>query len=403
VSALHSEILKKDVFREFYEMFPERFNNKTNGITPRRWLKACNPPLATLVTETVGPNWVTDLDLLRGLEARLDDSAFTGRWRQVKRDNKLRLAVYIKEHNGVDVNPDSLFDCQVKRLHEYKRQLLNVLHVITLYNRIKADPQAEVTPRTVIFGGKAAPAYTMAKLIIRLINAVGEVVNNDPVVADRLKVVFLANYSVSLAEKIFPASDLSEQVSTAGTEASGTGNMKFALNGALTIGTLDGANVEMQEEVGAENIFIFGLTADEVTDLKSRGYRPRDYYERDPELKLVIDMIAGGAFSPQQRDLFAPLVESLMNSDHYLLFADYASYVACQVRVAELYRDQDAWTRMAILNTARMGKFSSDRSIAEYAADIWNAKPVLVDEFQGYHRKGQELPDLSGFEGSGVN
>ena len=403
VSALHSEILKKGVFREFYEMFPERFNNKTNGITPRRWLKACNPTLAALVTETVGPDWVTDLDLLRGLEARLDDPVFTDRWRQVKRDNKLTLAAYIKEHNGVEVNPDSLFDCQVKRLHEYKRQLLNVLHVITLYNRIKANPQAEVAPRTVIFGGKAAPAYTMAKLIIRLINAVGEVVNNDPEVADRLKVVFLANYSVSLAEKIFPASDLSEQVSTAGTEASGTGNMKFALNGALTIGTLDGANVEMQEEVGADNIFIFGLTSDEVNDLKSRGYRPREYYARDPELKKVIDMIAGGAFSPQQRDLFAPLVDSLMNSDHYLLFADYASYVACQERVAALYCDQDAWTRMAILNTARMGKFSSDRSIAEYAAEIWNAKPVLVDEFQGYHRKGQELPVLAGFEGSGEN
>ena len=403
VSALHSEILKKGVFREFYEMFPERFNNKTNGITPRRWLKACNPTLAALVTETVGPDWVTDLDLLRGLEARLDDPVFTDQWRQVKRNNKLTLAAYIKEHNGVDVNPDSLFDCQVKRLHEYKRQLLNVLHVITLYNRIKANPKAEVAPRTVIFGGKAAPAYTMAKLIIRLINAVGEVVNNDPEVADRLKVVFLANYSVSLAEKIFPASDLSEQVSTAGTEASGTGNMKFALNGALTIGTLDGANVEMQEEVGAENIFIFGLTSDEVDDLKSRGYRPREYYARDPELKKVIDMIAAGAFSPQQRDLFAPLVDSLMNSDHYLLFADYASYVACQERVAALYCDQNAWTRMAILNTARMGKFSSDRSIAEYAADIWNAKPVLVDEFQGYHRKGQELPVLAGFEGSGEN
>jgi len=243
----------------------------------------------------------------------------------------------------------------------------------------------------------------MAKLIIRLINAVGEMVNNDPEVADRLKLVFLANYSVSLAEKIFPASDLSEQISTAGTEASGTGNMKFALNGALTIGTLDGANVEMREEVGVENIFIFGLTADEVTTLKSEGYRPREYYERNPELRQVIDMIASGVFSPQQRNLFVPLVDSLMNSDQYLLFADYASYVTCQERVAALYRNQDAWTRMAILNTARMGKFSSDRSIADYAADIWQAKPVLVNEFQGYHRKGQELPDLSGFMVSGDN
>ena len=388
VSALHSEILKRDVFREFYEMFPERFNNKTNGITPRRWLKACNPTLAELVTETVGPEWVADLDRLRRLEERLDDPTFTARWRQVKRDNKLRLAAYIKQHNGIDVDPDSLFDCQVKRLHEYKRQLLNVLHVIALYNRIKADPAQEVTPRTVIFGGKAAPAYQMAKLIIRLINAVGEVVNNDPDVAGRLKVVFLANYSVSLAEKIFPASELSEQISTAGTEASGTGNMKFALNGALTIGTLDGANVEMREEVGEENIFIFGLTADEVDDLKKKGYRPRDYYEREPELKQVIDMIGGGAFSPQQPDLFAPLVASLLDRDQYLLCADFASYVACQERVARLYRDQDAWTRMSILNTARMGKFSSDRSIAEYAAEIWGTKSVPVSEFLGAHAKG---------------
>jgi glycogen phosphorylase len=403
VSALHSEIIKNDVFREFYEMFPERFNNKTNGITPRRWLMACNPTLATLVTQTVGPNWVTDLDLLRGLESGLDDPAFIARWRQVKRDNKLCLAAYIKEHNGIEVDPDSLYDCQVKRLHEYKRQLLNVLHVITLYNRIKANPKVVVTPRTVIFGGKAAPAYQMAKLIIRLINAVGEVVNNDPDVAGRLKVVFLANYSVSLAEKIFPASDLSEQISTAGTEASGTGNMKFALNGALTIGTLDGANVEMREEVGEENIFIFGLVTDEVNALKEQGYRPREYYERDPELKQVLDLISSGAFSPQQRDLFAPIVNSLLNNDQYLLCADYTSYVACQERVAELYRDQDAWTRMAILNTARMGKFSSDRSITEYAAEIWNAKPVLVNEFQGYHKKGQELPDLSGHLASGDN
>jgi len=403
VSALHSEILKREVFREFYEMYPERFNNKTNGITPRRWLKVCNPTLAALVTETVGPDWVTDLDLMRGLEASLDDPDFRARWRQVKRDNKLRLSDSIREQNGVEVNPDSLFDCHVKRLHEYKRQLLNVLHVITLYNRIKADPKADVVPRTVIFSGKAAPAYQMAKLIIRLITAVGEVVNNDSDVAGRLKVVFLANYSVSLAEKIFPASDLSEQISTAGTEASGTGNMKFALNGALTIGTLDGANVEMREEVEAENIFIFGHTADEVTDLKSRGYRPREYYEQNPELKQVIDMIAGGAFSPQQRDLFIPLVDSLMNSDHYLLFADYASYIACQERVAALYRDQEAWTRMAILNTARMGKFSSDRSIAEYAADIWKAKPVLVDEFQGYHKKAQALPGMPGFEVGGAS
>jgi starch phosphorylase len=260
-----------------------------------------------------------------------------------------------------------------------------------------------MVPRTVIFSGKAAPAYQMAKLIIRLITAVGEVVNNDSDVAGRLKVVFLANYSVSLAEKIFPASDLSEQISTAGTEASGTGNMKFALNGALTIGTLDGANVEMREEVEAENIFIFGHTADEVTDLKSRGYRPREYYEQNPELKQVIDMIAGGAFSPQQRELFTPLVDSLMNSDQYLLFADYASYIACQERVAALYRDQEAWTRMAILNTARMGKFSSDRSIAEYAADIWKAKPVLVDEFQGYHKKAQALPGMPGFEVGGAS
>ena len=306
----------------------------------------------------------------------------------MKRSNKQRLVDYIRTHNGIEVDPDSLFDCQAKRLHEYKRQLLNVLHVITLYNRIKANPLAEVTPRTVIFSGKAAPAYHTAKLILRLICAVGEKVNSDPDIAGRLKVVFLANYSVSLAEMIFPAADLSEQISTAGTEASGTGNMKFALNGALTIGTMDGANVEMRQEVGEENIFIFGLTAEEVGEIVSRGYDPRKYYEQNRELKQVIDMIAGGEFSPQQPGLFTPLAMGLMNTDQYLLCADYASYVACQDRVANLYRDQESWTRMAILNSARMGKFSSDRCISEYADEIWEVKPVQVDKYQRHQSLG---------------
>jgi starch phosphorylase len=389
VAALHSEILKNDLFRDFYEMYPERFNNKTNGITQRRWLKMANPLLSTLIDEYIGDTWARDLYELEKLRAVAADPEFVGRWKEVKRANKEALCSYILKHNGIEVNPDSLFDVQVKRIHEYKRQLLNVLHIITLYNRIKDNPQAPVVPRTFIFGGKAAPSYALAKLIIRLINAVGDTVNRDPDVAGRIKVVFLANYGVSLAENIFPASDLSEQISTAGTEASGTGNMKFALNGALTIGTLDGANIEIMDEVGRDNIFIFGLTAQEATELRDRGYHPREYYNANGELRRVLDMISTGFFSSGMPDLFTPITDSLLDlGDHYLLLADYASYVRCQEQVGQLFQNQDEWARRAILNCAGMGKFSSDRTIEEYAREIWGIKPLDVRpgaaELQGH-------------------
>ena len=379
VAALHTEILKKSVFRDFYEMFPERFNNKTNGITQRRWLKAGNRPLAGLIDSRIGDEWTKDLFELKKLRPLIHNPDFLAEWRRVKRENKQNLAAYILKHNCLEVDVDSIFDCQVKRFHEYKRQLLNVLHVITLYNRIKANPQQHVVPRTFIFSGKAAHAYVTAKLIIRLINGIADIINNDRDVAGRLRVVFLANYSVSLAERIFPAADLSEQISTAGTEASGTGNMKFALNGALTIGTLDGANIEIMEEVGEENIFIFGMTAQEVADLKAKGYNPWDYYHSQPELKQVLDMIAGGAFSPNNPDLFRPIADLLLNQgDRYMLLADYASYISSQERVSNLYEDRDEWTRRAILNSAGMGKFSSDRTITEYAMDIWKVETLAV-------------------------
>jgi len=390
VAALHTEIIKNQLFRDFFEMYPERFNNKTNGITQRRWLKMANPTLADLISEYIGTGWTTDLFELEKLRAATKDPEFVPRWQAVKRANKERLAAYILKHNCIEVNVDSMFDCQVKRIHEYKRQLLNVLHVVTMYNRIKENPAGEFVPRTFIFGGKAAPAYFTAKLIIRLINAVGSVVNNDPDVGDRMKVVFLANYSVSLAEDIFPASDLSEQISTAGTEASGTGNMKFALNGALTIGTLDGANIEIMEEVGKENIFIFGLTAAEVNNLRKKGYNPRDYYNRQPELKKALDMIAGGFFTPSAPDLFRPIVDILLNQgDYYMLLADYASYIACQEEVSKVYLDKDEWARRAILNTAGMGKFSSDRTIAEYAREIWGISPMNITPGAGSRQPGE--------------
>jgi starch phosphorylase len=380
VAALHTEILKSEVFRDFYEMYPERFNNKTNGITQRRWLKQANPSLSRLIGSFVGEGWTTDLYELEKLRPLADDPEFRARWQEVKRENKLHLAAYIRKHNGTEVDVDSLFDCQVKRFHEYKRQLLNVLHIITLYNRLKENPRLDIVPRTFIFSGKAAHSYSIAKLIIRLINAVGDAVNSDPDVGNRLKVVFLPNYGVSLAEKIFPAADLSEQISTAGTEASGTGNMKFALNGALTIGTLDGANIEIMTEVGPDNIFIFGMEAQEVAALRTHGYNPREYYDREPELRRALDMIASGAFSPAEHDLFKPIVDSLLSKgDTYMLLADYVSYVACQEEVGSLYRDRDEWTRRAILNTAGMGKFSSDRTIAEYARDIWGVKTLAVE------------------------
>lgn len=386
VSALHTEILKREVFRDFFEMYPERFSNKTNGVTQRRWLKKANPGLSSLITEHIGDKWITDLEELRNLRPLADDPGFMFRWRQAKRRNKERLARYILDSNEILISPDSMFDCQVKRFHEYKRQILNVLHIITLYNRLKADPGLDITPRTFIFSGKAAPSYQVAKLAISLINAVARTVNNDSSLMGRLKVVFLANYGVTMAERILPAADLSEQISTAGTEASGTGNMKFALNGALTIGTLDGANIEIMEETGRENFFLFGLDAENVAELKRRGYNPREIYNSLPELKLSIDMIAEGYFTPDTPDLFRPLVDSLLNQgDPYLVLADYRDYVRCQEQVGRLYRDRDEWTRRSILTTAGMGRFSSDRAVAEYAREIWNASPVAVGHRPSNH------------------
>ncbi|WP_343277577.1 glycogen/starch/alpha-glucan phosphorylase [Kamptonema sp. UHCC 0994] len=379
VAALHTELLKQDVLRDFNELWPEKFNNKTNGVTPRRWLALSNPKLSQLFTEKVGKDWVTELDKLTQLEEFVNDPEFCDRWRKIKRDNKQALADYILLFNDIEVNPDSLFDVQVKRIHEYKRQLLMVLYIITLYNRIKRDPNVEVLPRTYIFGGKAAPGYYIAKLVIKLINSVAEFVNNDPDIRGRIKVAFLANYSVSLGQIVYPAANLSEQISTAGKEASGTGNMKFAMNGALTIGTLDGANVEIREQVGAENFFLFGLTAEEVYAMKAKGYNPRKYYEQNQELKEVCDRIASGYFSPEHPELFQPLVNSLLNHDEYMLLVDYQSYIECQERVSQVYRDPETWTRMSILNSARMGFFSSDRTIKEYCADIWKVQPVKID------------------------
>ena len=377
VAALHTELLKRDVLRDFYEMWPEKFSNKTNGVTPRRFLVLSNPQLTQLITDTIGERWITHLDDLRQLEASADNADFQRRWRQIKLDNKHALAALIRQRTGIQVNPASLFDIQVKRLHEYKRQHLNMLYAITLYNRLKCDPSADMTPRAVIFGGKAAPGYVMAKLIIKLITSVADVVNADPEVGDRLKVVFFPNFNVQNSQWIYPAADLSEQISTAGKEASGTGNMKFAMNGALTIGTLDGANVEIREEVGADNFFLFGLTAEQVVELKAKGYRPRDYYEANPHLREALDQLSAGVFSGSDTNLFKPLVDSFLDHDPYMLLADYQSYVDCQDQVDKAYRDPQRWTRMAILNVARIGKFSSDRAIREYCEDIWQVRPLL--------------------------
>lgn len=383
VAALHSQLLKQDVLKDFYELYPEKFSNKTNGVTPRRWMVLSNPRLTKLITEKIGDNWINNLDELRKLENFVKDASFCQKWREIKREIKQDLANKIYNQQGITLNPDSLFDIQVKRIHEYKRQHLNVLHIITLYNRIKANPNIDITPRTFFFGGKAAPGYFIAKLIIKLINSIAEVINNDPDVGDRLKVVFIPDYNVTNSQPVYPAADLSEQISTAGKEASGTGNMKFSLNGALTIGTLDGANVEIREEVGAENFFLFGLTTPEVYQLKASGYNPWDYYNSNAELKQVIDLINSGLFSRGDTNLFRPLVDSLCYSDPYLLFADYQSYIECQEKVSQAYQNQENWTKMSILNVARMGKFSSDRSIKEYCDDIWNVKPVPI-ELQEY-------------------
>jgi len=379
VAALHSHLVRKTILRDFHELWPEKFHNVTNGVTPRRWIVLSNPKLARLITSRIGEGWISRLEEhLPKLEAFAEDEEFRKKWQEIKGENKKALASLIEKRTGVSVDPDTLFDVQVKRIHEYKRQHLNVLHVITLYNRLKKSPNMEIVPRTVIFGGKAAPGYFMAKLIIKLINSVAEVVNHDPDVAGRLTVVFFPDFNVKNAHHIYPAADLSEQISTAGKEASGTGNMKFSMNGALTIGTLDGANIEIREEVGAENFFLFGLSADEVRDLKSGGYRPRDHHESDRELKEALDLIGSGFFSGGDPNLFNPLVDALLDHDAYMLLADYRSYVECQEQVSEAYRDQERWTRMSILNVARMGKFSSDRSIREYAEKIWKVERVEV-------------------------
>lgn len=377
VAALHTQLMKSSIFADFDRFYPGKIINMTNGITPRRWLNQANPDLSQLISSKIGERWITDLFELKKLTPLAEDREFRQSFRQIKHGNKVKLAALIKKTLDIDVNPNSMFDIHVKRMHEYKRQLLNVLHVVTLYNRIRSNPDSNITPRTIIFAGKAAPGYYLAKLIIKLINDVASIVNKDPAVGDKLKVVFLPNYNVSLAEKIVPACDLSEQISTAGTEASGTGNMKFALNGALTIGTLDGANVEIQEEVGEENIFIFGMTTPEVEERKRNGYNPWECYHGNADLKTVLDMIGSGYFSPAEFNRYRPIIDTLTHhGDRYMVLADYPAYVARQEDVATLYQDQENWSRKAILNTANMGKFSSDRTISEYAKQIWETKPV---------------------------
>ncbi len=377
VAKLHTLLMKKGVFADHDRFFPDRFVSITNGITPRRWLHQANPRLARLISSRIGDGWVRDLDQIARLVPLAGDPDFQEEFRRVKRANKERLARYIHDTLHIQVNADSMFDVQIKRVHEYKRQLLNVLHIITLYNRLKADPSLDRVPRTVILSGKAAPAYTLAKLIIKLIHDVADLVNHDPAIGDRLKVIFIPNYDVSIAEEIIPACDLSEQISTVGTEASGTGNMKMALNGGLIIGTMDGANIEIHEAVGKENIFVFGLTLEEAEQLRRTGYNPRRLHDSNPELRQVLDMIRSGYFSPDAPDRFQPIVDSLLrHGDHYLLLADYAPYVACQETVDRVYRDPAEWTRRAILNVAHMGRFSSDRAIREYAEKVWGVHPI---------------------------
>ncbi len=382
VAELHSKLLRQGVLRDYYDLAPAKFTNITNGVSPRRFLVVSNPRLAALISRHLGEGWIRDLEQLRGLEPLADDRAFRQAWREVKRQNKVTLAEFIRGTTRIEVDPDTLFDVQVKRLHEYKRQHLNLLHVITLYNRLRREPQADVPPRTVIFGGKAAPGYQIAKLIIKLVHAVAARVNTDPAIGGRLRVVFVPDFNVKNAQRIYPAADLSEQISTAGMEASGTGNMKFALNGALTLGTLDGANIEIRGRVGAENFFLFGLDAAEAQKLRADGYRPRDFYERDPRLKEVIDQVATGFFSPEEPDLFQPIANTLLGSDPFLLLADYAAYVEGQEKVGRAYRNPEDWTRMSILNTARIGFFSADRAIREYCERVWRVKaePISLDQ-----------------------
>lgn len=395
VAALHTEILKKQELRDFYDIYPEKFNNKTNGITQRRWLGHANPDLAALITETIGDGWYRDLSELEKLVPYADDPIFRSKFMDIKRKNKVKLAAYLKETNGVDIDPDSIFDIQVKRLHEYKRQLLNILHIIYLYNEIKTNPTVDMVPRTFIFGAKSAAGYHRAKLIIKLINTVADTVNNDPAINGKIKVVFAENYRVSLAEKLIPAADVSEQISTASKEASGTGNMKFMLNGALTIGTLDGANVEMLEEVGEDNIFIFGLTANEVIDIYNKNnYNPWDVYNIDGDVRIVMNALVNGTLN-ENTELFREIYNSLLNGvngarpDEYLVLKDFAAYKETQLKIDKAYKDKEHWAKMAILNTAKSGKFSSDRTIKQYADEIWNLKPVHV-ELQPRHIPGAE-------------
>ena len=378
VAALHTELLKSSVLSDFYALTPEKFSNKTNGVTPRRWMVLANPRLAQLLTSRLGPGWIRDLEKLRRIEPLVDDAGFRDEWRAIKHQNKLQLSAYIHSSLAIATDPESIFDVLVKRLHEYKRQHLQVLHILTLLKRIQRNPNTEIVPRTFVFGGKAAPGYRMAKLIIKLIHSVGEAINSDPLIRGRLKIVFLPDFSVKLGHRVYPAADLSEQISLAGKEASGTGNMKFAMNGALTIGTLDGANIEIREEVGPDNFFLFGLTTSEVEARKREGYNPRAFYDTNDNLREVLDSLLSGEFSHGDRNLFEPLVGSLLNQDDYMLLADYQSYIDCQDRVAEAYKDQEAWTRMSILNVARIGKFSSDRSIRDYCSDIWKTWPVKI-------------------------
>lgn len=379
VAALHTELLRTRVLKEFAAMWPERFNNKTNGVTPRRWLQQCNPGLTELLNEHLGEDWHYDLEKLQGIDKLAEDEKFGQRFNEIKRANKARLADFIFRHNGIEVNLDSIFDVQVKRFHEYKRQHLNALHIVHLYNQLKRNPKANIVPRTFIFSGKAAPGYFIAKRIIKLINAIADVVNNDEDVAGRLKVVFLENYSVSQAELLMPAADVSEQISTAGYEASGTGNMKFALNGAVTIGTLDGANVEIRQLVGADNFFLFGLTADEVVERRARGYNPFMYYEHNVGLREVVDLVASDSFTPDEKGIFHPVLNELLSSDRFMVMADFSAYAEAQRQVSEAFVDRKRWTAMAIRNVARSGFFSSDRTIRQYAEEIWESSSVPID------------------------
>jgi starch phosphorylase len=380
VSELHTELMTKTVFRDLHRLYPERIVNMTNGVTPRRWLYNCNPELTDLITAAIGDDWIGDLEQIGLLNAFADDDSFLDAFALAKRKNKERLAAEIQRMTGMKVNPDALFDVQIKRIHEYKRQLLNALQIVARYQAILADPDADWLPLVKIFSGKAAPSYTTAKLIIKLINDIAQKVNNDPVVGDRLKVVYIPDYNVTRAEIIIPGADLSEQISTAGMEASGTGNMKLALNGALTIGTLDGANVEIMQHVGEENIFIFGLTADQVQERRNAGYRPMQYIEDNPRLEAALKAIADGEFSDNDAGRFRPLVDNLCNHDYFMLAADFGDYLARQRDVGAAFRDKKRWFRSAMLNTANVGFFSSDRTIRSYDREIWNSKPSLHEE-----------------------